>query len=92
MNLPDLINGMFEMASGLFLWNNVRLLVRDRAIRGVSIVTTAVFSAWGFWNLFYYPHLGQWASFAGGINVVAANTAWVILAMRYRAKAKGTGK
>src|SRR6185436_15953847 len=24
----------------------------------------------GFWNLFYYPHLDQWLSFAGGVLIV----------------------
>lgn len=84
MNIPDFINGLFEMSGGFFLWNNVRILFRQKKIRGVSILTTAIFSAWGFWNLFYYPHLGQWLSFVGGINVVLANTAWVILALKYK--------
>jgi hypothetical protein len=82
--LPDAINGTFELMSGFFLWNNVRILIVQKAIRGVSILTTAVFTIWGFWNLFYYPHLGQWLSFFGGINVVMANTVWVSLAIKYR--------
>ena len=81
--LPDAINGAFELASGFFLWNNVRILVKQRSIRGVSILTTAAFTLWGFWNLFYYPHLGQWLSFVGGLNVVSANATWVYLAVRY---------
>jgi len=81
--IPDAINGTFEMSGGFLLWNNVRILIKQRSIRGVSIITTAIFSLWGFWNLFYYPHLNQWLSFIGGINVVLANTIWVILAIKF---------
>lgn len=41
----------------------------------------AFFSAWGIWNLVYYPTLGQWASFIGGVLLVAGNVAWVVLAI-----------
>ncbi len=84
MSWADGVNGAFELVSGLLLWNNVRILYRDKQVRGVSIVTTAVFALWGYWNLYYYPSLGQWLSLAGGLSVVLANTAWVGLAWRYR--------
>jgi hypothetical protein len=90
MNLPDLINGLFEGSGGFLLANNVRLLLKHKAVKGVSIVTTAIFSCWGFWNLFYYPHLKQWLSFSGGILVVIANTTWVVLAIYYTRR-KGHG-
>lgn len=44
----------------------------------------AFFWSWGIWNLFFYPSLGQWYSFVGGIALVAGNTVWVALALRYR--------
>ncbi len=81
--IPDLINGLFELIGGFFIWNNVRLLIKQKDIKGVSILTTGVFAAWGFWNLFYYPSLNQWLSFLGGINVAAANVIWIWLAIRY---------
>lgn len=87
--LPDAINGTFELMSGFFLWNNVRILVKQKSVRGVSIITTAVFTLWGFWNLFYYPYLGQILSFVGGLNVVSANLTWVYLAIRYSRAEKG---
>ena len=83
---PDIINGSFEFIAGFLLWNNVRVLHKDRQVRGVSILTTAFFSLWGFWNLIYYPFLGQWFSAIAGINVVAANSTWVILMIRFKRK------
>jgi hypothetical protein len=73
----DLINGSFEFVGSLMLWRNVAQLYRDKMVRGVHWSATGFFAAWGYWNLFYYPHLGQWLSFSGGVSIVAANTIWL---------------
>lgn len=86
ITLPDAINGAFEALGGVFALNNVRVIWRDKMVRGVSVLSTGVFTAWGFWNLYYYPHLGQWLSFAGGLVIVAANFAWVALMLYYGRK------
>ena len=79
----DFTNGCFELAGAMFLAFNVFRLFKDKRVAGVSIATVAFFSAWGVWNLFYYPSLGQWASFFAGIAVVIANVTWVCLALYY---------
>ncbi|MBA3034845.1 MAG: hypothetical protein KKF85_03545 [Gammaproteobacteria bacterium] len=81
---PDLINGSFELVGAYFTWRNWLQLRRDRHLAGVYWPTTAFFSAWGLWNLVYYPALDQWASFAGGVLLVSGNVAWVVLAVRLR--------
>lgn len=86
MTWPDLVNGSFELCAGLFCLLNVRNLLRDRSVRGVSVPASAFFAVWGYWNLFYYPHLGQWASLAGGIVVTVVNTTWVALALWFGAR------
>ena len=83
---PDMINGLFEAVGGALIFNHCRAVLRDRAVAGVSIFSTAVFTLWGFWNLFYYPHLDQWFSFAGGLVIVVANSLWVYLLLQYRSK------
>lgn len=80
----DLTNGLFEGLGAVALYGNVRAIRRDKTVRGVDWKATVFFTAWGFWNLFYYPHLGQWLSFTGGCAIVAVNTAWLGLAWRYR--------
>lgn len=77
MLAPDLVNGAYEFGGGLMLLRNVRQLHRDKQVRGVSVLTAAFFASWGWWNLYYYPHLGQWTSFVGGILVAAVNLVWV---------------
>lgn len=81
---PDLINGAFEALAGLMVLNHCRVLMKDKAVRGVSIASVAFFTAWGVWNLHYYPALDQTASFAGGLVVVAANAPlYVAMLLRY---------
>ncbi len=84
MSWQDLTNGSFEVLGGLCAWLNVLALRQDQNVRGVNELAVAVFTVWGFWNLYYYPSLGQWASFAGGLVIVTANVAWVALAIKYR--------
>ena len=88
MNVPDLINGIFEGAAGFMLWFNAVKIYKDKQLKGVHVFPTAVFALWGYWNLFYYPHLNQWISFFAGINVVLPNTIWVALAIHYSRKRK----
>lgn len=81
---PDLINSLFELLSGLFVLNHCRVILKEKHVAGVSIVSVFFFILWGFWNLFYYPHLGQHLSFYGGIFICFANIVWISLLIRYR--------
>ncbi len=84
INLADLGNGLFEAVGGGLLYSNVYRLYKDKMLKGVFWAPTAFFTAWGYWNCFYYPHLNQWFSFTGGLLVVSANSIWVYLALKYR--------
>ena len=84
----DAINGLFELIGAFLCWTNFRQLMRDRQIKGVYWPATAFFAVWGLWNLYYYPSLGQWFSFAAGVVLCAGNLAWVGLALRLKGKSK----
>lgn len=86
MSIPDLINGTYELCGGFFLLANCFKLIKDKEVKGISIISILFFTSWGYWNLYYYPSLNQWFSFAGGILIVTANTWWVIMAIYYRRK------
>jgi len=80
----DLINGAFELLGGIVLWQNVRRIRQDRKLAGVDWRVTGFFTSWGFWNLWYYPSLHQWASFTGGLLIVFSNFVWLYYAVKYR--------
>jgi hypothetical protein len=79
----DFINGAFEIAAGLAILDHCRVMLRDKAVKGVSVWSVVFFTLWGFWNLYYYPHLGQFWSFVGGVGVVGANGVWAVMIVWY---------
>lgn len=81
---PDIINGLFESCGFLFTILNVRTLYRAKKLVGFSLWVQAFFTSWGFWNLFYYPHLSQiYSAIAAGL-LCTANLTYTILALKYR--------
>jgi hypothetical protein len=83
LSRPDLVNGVFEIVGSLAIWGNVRALYLDKMVRGSRWYMMVFFTSWGYWNMFYYPHLNQWLSFAGGCSLAIANTVWTALAAYY---------
>jgi len=77
INTPDLINGLFEFSGAYFISLSIKKLYNDKCVRGVSWIHAGFFAAWGYWNLYYYPHLNQWLSFLGGCAIVIANSIWL---------------
>lgn len=86
MNAPDAINGAFELGMAIALSISVVRLLREKRVQGWSIWSVAWPTAWGFWNLYYYPSLGQVVSFVGGIAVVTVNATWIAIACFYSRK------
>lgn len=84
----DLINGAFEAVGSVMLWRNVAQLHKDKEVKGVHWNATAFFTTWGYWNLYYYPSLEQWWSFAGGLSIVLANSVWLGQMIYYIRKQK----
>lgn len=89
---PDLINAAFEALGTVFVGLNVLRLYRDKMVRGVDWRVMGFFTVWGLWNIFYYPHLGQWLSFAAGIGIAAANVVYLALLLYYIKKEKRDGR
>lgn len=77
ISVPDLINATFEGGGGVLILQSIRKLHHDREVKGVHWAPISFFAAWGYWNLAYYPHLGQWLSLMGSVGITLTNTFWV---------------
>jgi hypothetical protein len=86
MTIQDLVNGLFEGLGSLFISISILKLYRDKLVRGISYFYVAFFAVWGYWNIYYYPHLNQWFSFTGGLLVAIANTVYTIMLIYYTVK------
>jgi hypothetical protein len=84
MQIPDIINGTFEMCGGLFILNHCLALYKDKMVKGVSIISTIFFMSWGIWNLYFYPHLEQMWSFYGGLIIMTTNFIWICMMIYYK--------
>ncbi len=80
----DVINGAFELCGAFFTWRNYFQLRKDKELKGVYWPLIAFMTAWGFWNLLYYPSLDQWFSFFGGAVLMLGNAQWVNLALKLK--------
>jgi hypothetical protein len=74
---PDQINSFFEVAGALLTWMNVKRVWQDRGYAGIYMPAVMLFTAWGFWNLWFYSHLAQTWSVAATVVMVSANSSWV---------------
>jgi hypothetical protein len=81
----DFINSFgFELVSCIFLSLNIIALYRDKVVKGLSLLSAGFYATWACWNVFYYFHLDQPASFWVAIPVAVLTTWWIVLAWWYR--------
>lgn len=84
MTLPDLVNSLFELSGTAFIWLNIRRVLIDKQVKGVSIVTTTFFTSWSIWNLYFYQHLDQWLSFIASFTIGTMNIVYIYFLYKYR--------
>jgi len=77
MSWQDSVNGTYEMAGSFFILLCIIKLHNDKMVRGIHWLNVGFFATWGYWNIYYYPHLGQWWSTVGAIGITAMNTIWL---------------
>lgn len=83
MSTYDLLNAGFEFFGSVTIWLNVRQIRKDKGHSGISLASIIFFLLWGFWNLIYYPSLGQWVSFGAGCSITLANIVWIAHLLYY---------
>lgn len=84
--IQDRTNAAFEVVGVAAALYNCHILIADGGtVQGVSVLSTAFFSVWGAWNLYYYRYLGQSASQYAAGGLVLANGAWLALYLYYAA-------
>lgn len=86
MITPDQINATFEVVGALLTFMNTRQVWKDRGHAGIFVPAIALFTTWGFWNLYYYATLRQWWSVSATVVMVLANLSWLSLMFYYGKK------
>lgn len=79
----DTINGLFELTGAAARSGDIRRLIIDKRVEGISYASATFFMTWGVWNLVYYAGLDQWMSYIGGAALSLASLTWLALAICY---------
>lgn len=83
MNYTDLINGLWEVAGGMFTIPSILDLLKTKEVKGVNWLTVMFFLVWGLWNVYFYPANDFVYSFYGGLFLAVINLIWVVLLIKY---------
>lgn len=85
---PDLINAGFNFIAGFFILNNCRVLLRQKLVRGVSVISVTFYLLWGIWNIFWFQYLDTPWSFYAGLFEMLSNCLWIGLMLYFNFKEK----
>ena len=79
----DPINACFEALAAVSTWRDVRVLARQKCVRGVDWRTRLVQSLSSGWFLVYYAGLNHWFSFTAQVVWLSGVCTWIWIARRY---------
>lgn len=88
----DLGNALFELAGGFFVAASIRKLYRDKRVAGISWAHVGFFTAWSWWNIYFYAKALQWLSLYGAYGLLVTNTAYLVLLVYYTGRPGGRAR
>lgn len=80
----DLVNSVFESASIFVILMNIRKLISDKHISGITIFSQFFYYTWAIWNVYFYYAWGTFFSYWAALILAAVNTVWVLLVLYYK--------
>lgn len=80
---PEIGLTILYIACSVVIWISVRALVRDKMIRGVSIIPAWVFLATNLYEVWFFGGLEQFVARIGSGLMATGNLVWLVLAYYY---------
>ena len=90
MSWQDLVNGTFELSGSFFILLCIIKTHNDKMVRGIHWLNVGFFTTWGYWNIYFYPHLNQLWGAVGAVSITMMNTIWLCQLIYYTRKEKAT--
>lgn len=81
---PDYVNAGFNLIAGFFILNNCRVLLKQKLVRGVSVVSVTFYFLWGGWNIYWFSYLDTPWSLYAGLFEMMSNCLWITLMIYYK--------
>lgn len=79
----DLINGLFGVFASILSYQNVVQAKLHNEIKGMHYYSTAFFTLWAIFQLYFYYGLGLYLSMIGSIFIIAVDVYWLYLFWRF---------
>jgi len=83
MQIPDLINAIFQCSGTFFVILNIMKISKDKKVKGISWLSASFFTFWGIWNLYYFPLLNQTFSGFASLGMAISNMIYTIQLIYY---------
>lgn len=78
----DMVNAVFQFGTAWFIGLSALALWRSRQLSGISPAQLLFFSAWGYWNLYFFWSLHLPLSLAGAAVAALSYSAWLTAYVR----------
>ena len=83
MNYSDLANGLLETIGGIMYMINIKVILKHKEVKGISLIPNIFYFLWAIFNLYFYSYNSLMFSFYGGIVLVIFSGIWLGLAVYY---------
>lgn len=84
----NLILAALFVACSLVCWLHVRQIIRDKTVKGVSLIPTFVFMTTNVFEMIYFGQKGDWWNVGGAVSMLMSNVAWTVCVFYYHRKEK----
>lgn len=81
--ITDAVNASFEVVGSIAYLLNIRQIMIDKEVKGVSVWPAIFFTTWSLWNTVWYFTLDKPLSLLAAIGMVTVNLWWLILYRKY---------
>lgn len=81
---PGTVLSILFLACAAVCWANVRALLRDRTVAGISLFPTWVFLTTNLYEVWFFFDLQQNWALVGSVAMAVVNMVWLGIAYFYR--------
>jgi uncharacterized protein with PQ loop repeat len=82
--MNEFITAAFATVSGFMLLLNLRQAIRDKDVKGVSLITLWFFTCYAIWMTYYFWTLSEYWVVVPAIVNMMANIAYLSVATKYK--------
>lgn len=80
----DFLNAVFEGAAVIVAIINIRKILKDKCIHGITVISQVFYLIWAFWNVFFYFSYDTMFSFVAAALIALTYVVWMGLIIRYK--------